>query len=206
MWSWSPLLWCGTPCLTATFPHGLVQSRRRIRSRGRRWRVASYQRKVVEMDPFQPPPEGPRRAGGDPAPGNVATTRLPGAGVREHPAPLGALRPEDPEDDAGRGEVREHPAPLGALRRTPPRTRRDVDEVREHPAPLGALRPPRPGASTRGHGRSGTTPCLCVTSSPPHGWAAVIGSKGSNRPGPSPLAATAHRGTFCAERDVLRTK
>ena len=44
------------------------------------------------MDPFRPPPEGPRRAGGDPAPGNVATTRLPGAGVREHPAPLGALR------------------------------------------------------------------------------------------------------------------
>ena len=37
-------------------------------------------------------PEGPRRAGGDPAPGNVATTRLPGAGVREHLAPLGALK------------------------------------------------------------------------------------------------------------------
>ena len=92
LWSWSPSVWCGTPLPTATFPHGLVQSRRRIRSRGRRWRVASYQRKVVKMDPFRPPPEGPQRAGGDPAPGNVATTRLPEAGVREHPAPLGALR------------------------------------------------------------------------------------------------------------------
>ena len=88
------MVWCRTPLPTATFPHGLVQSRRRIRSRGRRWRVASYQRKVVEMDPFRPPPEGPPQAGGDPAPGNVATTRLPGAGVREHPAPLGALRPD----------------------------------------------------------------------------------------------------------------
>ena len=85
-------MWCGTPCLTATFPHGLVQSRRRIRLRGRRWRVASYQRKVVEMGCSSHLPEGPRRAGGDPAPGNVATTRLPEAGVREHPAPLGALR------------------------------------------------------------------------------------------------------------------
>ena len=93
LWSWSPSMWRGTPLSTATFPHDLVQSRRRIRLRGRRWRVASYQRKVVEMDPFQPPPEGPRGAGGDPAPGNVATTRLPGAGVRDHPAPLGALRP-----------------------------------------------------------------------------------------------------------------
>ena len=34
---------------------------------------------------FQPPPEGPRRAGGDPAPGNVATTRLPGAGSGSTP-------------------------------------------------------------------------------------------------------------------------
>ena len=92
LWSWSPSLWCGTPLPTATFPHGLVQSRRRIRSRGRRWRVASYQRKVVEMGCSGHLPEGPRRAGGDPAPGNVATTRLPEAGVREHPAPLGALR------------------------------------------------------------------------------------------------------------------
>ena len=142
LWSWSPSLWCGTPLLTATFPHGLVQSRRRIRSRGRRWRVASYQRKVVKMDPFQPPPEGPPQAGGDPAPGNVAITRLPEAGVREHPAPLGALR----HLHLMRGEVndphvREHPAPLGALRLDEALGACDSTRgVREHPAPLGALR------------------------------------------------------------------
>ena len=133
-------MWCGTPCLTATFPHGLVQSQRRIRPGGRRWRVASYQRKVVEMRRSSHLPEGPQRAGGDPAPGNVATTRLPGAGVREHPAPLGALRQDL---HLVRGEihdlVREHPAPLGALRRRPVAQHR-ADLVREHPAPLGALR------------------------------------------------------------------
>ena len=131
---------------------------------------------------------------------------------------------------APRGRVREHPAPLGALRHSPCGIHDEPRKVREHPAPLGALRlarrggevpqdasqgaprtarcikTPRPGASTRGHGRSGTAPHLCVTSSPPHGRTTVTSSKGSNRPGPSPLAATTHRGTFCAERDVLRTK
>ena len=135
-------MWCGTPCLTATFPHGLVQSQRRIRPGGRRWRVASYQRKVVEMRRSSHLPEGPQRAGGDPAPGNVATTRLPGAGVREHPAPLGALRQDL---HLVRGEihdlVREHPAPLGALRQDLHLVRGEIhDLVREHPAPLGALR------------------------------------------------------------------
>ena len=36
--------------------------------------------------------------------------------VREHPAPLGALRPCDAPGDLVSGLVREHPAPLGALR------------------------------------------------------------------------------------------
>ena len=140
LWSWSPSVWCGTPLPTATFPHGLVQSRRRIRSRGRRWRVASYQRKVVEMGCSNHLPEGPRRAGGDPAPGNVATTRLPGAGVREHLAPLGALRRERAHDHH-HPLVREYLAPLGALRRlNHPLCRPSQAEVREHPAPLGALR------------------------------------------------------------------
>ena len=85
LWSWSLPMWCGTPLPTATFPHGHVQSRRRIRSRGRRWRVASYQRKVVEMGCSSHLPEGPQRTGGDPAPGNVATTRLPGAGSGSTP-------------------------------------------------------------------------------------------------------------------------
>ena len=139
-------MWYGTPRLTATFPHGLVQSRRRIRSRGRRWRVASYQRKVVEMRCSSHLPEGPRRAGGDPAPGNVATTRLPEAGVREHPAPLGALRLGGQGDVEVPGGVREHPAPLGALRRPRESGHRSLPAVREHPAPLGALR--RPSTTT----------------------------------------------------------
>ena len=71
------------------------------------------------MDPFRPPPEGPPQAGGDPAPGNVATTRLPEAGVREHPAPLGALRQEllvlEHKQDPGQGAPR---IPLALLVRT----------------------------------------------------------------------------------------
>ena len=34
LWSWSLSVWYGTPLPTATFPHDLVQSRRRIRLRG----------------------------------------------------------------------------------------------------------------------------------------------------------------------------
>ena len=63
--------------------------------------------------------------------------------VREHPAPSGALRLEDPPVllPFAHEFVREHPAPPGALRRV----HRVVDvreqgEVREHPAPPGALR------------------------------------------------------------------
>ena len=106
-----------------------------------------------------------------------------------------------------RSRVREHPAPLGALRRDHRRTIPPAaSQVREHPAPLGALR--LAGSSPAGgtHHTSGTTPHFCVISSPPHGRTTVTSSKGSNRPGPSPLAATTHRGTFCAERDVLHTK
>ena len=82
-------------------------------------------------------PEGPRRAGGDPAPGNVAITRLPEAGVREHPAPLGALRQGD--DDL---------LCAAAARQGAPRTARCIKtrgfeprgghspHVRDHPALL----------------------------------------------------------------------
>ena len=109
-----------------------------------------------------------------------------------------------------------HAAPRGRGQGAP-RTARCIKTSRPHPTPArtsrqGAprtarcIKTPRPGASTRGHGRSGATPHFCVTSSPPHGRTTVTSSKGSNRPGPSPLAATTHRGTFCAEREVLRTK
>ena len=40
----------------------------------------------------------------------------PRSGVREHPAPLGALRHGLPHDSVPQVRVREHPAPLGALR------------------------------------------------------------------------------------------
>ena len=61
--------------------------------------------------------------------------------VREHHAPVGALRQEEhlgtlPENEP----VREHHAPVGALRRGD-RDLVDGDElVREHHAPVGALR------------------------------------------------------------------
>ena len=63
------------------------------------------------------------------------------------------------------------------------RVARALVVVREHPAPLGALR--LAGSSPAGgtHHTSGTTPHLCVTSSLPHGWAAVTGSKGLEQAG-----------------------
>ena len=79
--------------------------------------------------------------------------------------------------------VREHPAPLGALRLLALEEVLVHDDVREHPAPLGALR--LAGSSPAGgtHHTSGTTPHLCVTSSPPHGRTAVTGSKGLEQAG-----------------------
>ena len=68
----------------------------------------------------------------------------PRSRVREHPAPLGALRLHtDLQVVQGQRVVREYPAPLGALRHI---IEGDdiltLSRVREHPAPLGALRPP----------------------------------------------------------------
>ena len=139
------------------------------------------------MDPFRPPPEGPPQAGGDPAPGNVAITRLPEAGVREHPAPLGALRQVAKDIVKGDDIVREHPAPLGALRhdgglpgqvarsgqgaprtarciKTPrPRPAAEARGVREHPAPLGALRPsPQRGAPQLLGGQGAPRTARCI--------------------------------------------
>ena len=88
-------------------------------------------------------------------------------GVREHPAPSGALRHKDDACATSiRSAVREHPAPSGALRHDihnivgvnscgqgAPSTIRCIEThlrrgvgrrpsvVREHPAPSGALRP-----------------------------------------------------------------
>ena len=156
---------------------------------------------------LQPPPgrapEGRWRS----SPWKRCNHAPPRSRVREHPAPLGALRRDHRRTiPPAASQVREHPAPLGALRLPRKPARRVERRVREHPAPLGALR--LAGSSPAGgtHHTSGTTPHFCVISSPPHGRTTVTSSKGSNRPGPSPLAATTHRGTFCAERDVLRTK
>ena len=70
--------------------------------------------------------------------------------VREHPAPLGALRRRVMGETPATHTVREHPAPLGALRQLGLNDRDRVDlVVREHPAPLGALRPKERAASSR---------------------------------------------------------
>ncbi|ERH28485.1 hypothetical protein HMPREF1550_02085 [Actinomyces sp. oral taxon 877 str. F0543] len=66
-------------------------------------------------------------------------------GVREHPAPSGALRRDLSVKRFNHAIhlVREHPAPSGALRQAGRDLARDrIELVREHPAPSGALRPP----------------------------------------------------------------
>ena len=73
---------------------------------------------------------------------------------------------------APRGRVREHPAPLGALRLDEPLSNLDgAWRVREHPAPLGALRPPgpvHPRAGTGGQGppRTFASPAHHLTGGP----------------------------------------
>ena len=59
---------------------------------GCRWRLASGRRKVVKSGHCRPVPRGACGAGGAPASGSGATTPLPEAGVRKHPARQGALR------------------------------------------------------------------------------------------------------------------
>ena len=60
----------------------------------RRWRLASGRRKVVKSGRCRLASQGTCGAGGAPAPASGATTPLPEAGVRKHPAPEGALRRE----------------------------------------------------------------------------------------------------------------
>ena len=86
------------------------------RPRGRRWRLASGRRKVVKWRRCWPAPQGACGVGGAPAPGSGATTPLPEAGVRKHPAPQGALRRAKHLWCSWVLLVRKHPAPEGALR------------------------------------------------------------------------------------------
>ena len=65
--------------------------------------------------------------------------------VREHHAPVGALRHERLLKAAPfAGVVREHHAPVGALRQKARVASRTWPQVREHHAPVGALRLPAP--------------------------------------------------------------
>ena len=61
-------------------------------------------------------------------------------GVREHHAPVGALRQTAQGVDASTKPVREHHAPVGALRRFQDLASLPSAPVREHHAPVGALR------------------------------------------------------------------
>ena len=67
-------------------------------------------------------------------------------GVREHHAPVGALRLVRVQTDTpSEREVRERHAPVGALRPNATTTPIATKEVREHHAPVGALRLLVPG-------------------------------------------------------------
>ena len=83
-------------------------------------------------------------AGGAPGPRSGVIPPLPRAGVREHHAPVGALRQFANPNAREYIKVREHHAPVGALRPTnTPTKSRSQSLVREHHAPVGALRPQR---------------------------------------------------------------
>ena len=77
----------------------------------------------------------------------VGALRLPGervlahlAQVREHRAPVGALRHQRSECKQSTGGVREHRAPVGALRHQRSECKQSTGGVREHHAPVGTLR------------------------------------------------------------------
>ena len=86
-------------------------------------------------------------------------------GVREHPAPSGALRPVVGEAEAVWGECQGAPS---AFRCIKTRRRRSMPSggirVREHPAPSGALRPRLPvpgrGVVAQRQGAPGTIRCI----------------------------------------------
>ena len=70
----------------------------------------------------------------------------PKAAVREHHAPVGALRPQQEQESSKYTRVREHHAPVGALRRHAGCPGVILGVVREHHAPVGALRLSHPGS------------------------------------------------------------
>ena len=65
---------------------------------------------------LQPPPGRAPQGRWRSSPWKRCNHAPPRSRVREHPAPLGALRPSCAAPAAGASRVREHPAPLGALR------------------------------------------------------------------------------------------
>ena len=83
--------------------------------------------------------------------------------VREHHAPVGALRLYPVEFPVVAAQVREHHAPVGALRRLDKLSKCVHLRVREHHAPVGALRRDYrsgPDPSTNGQGAPRT--CRCI--------------------------------------------
>ena len=142
--------------------------------------MASGRRKVVKLGACWPVPRGACGAGGAPAPGSGPTTPLPGAGVRKHPAPEGALRlsrnifssPFYPRQKAPstrrciktlalclRHDLlprQKAPSTTRCIKTPPPGSIRRSATVRKHLAPEGALRrknmtPPFPRVHARKH-------------------------------------------------------
>ena len=103
--------------------------------------MARFRHYVLLWARCWPVRRGAPGAGGAPGPRSGVIPPLPRAGVREHHAPVGALRPmETPVGLGGLPGVREHHAPVGALRLDHDGFPFGWVSVREHHAPVGALR------------------------------------------------------------------
>ena len=126
-------------------------------------------------------------------------------GVREHPAPSGALRLGKPECSTMLGTSQGAPSTIRCIKTCP--LRHPVEPVgqpvREHPAPSGALRPRplRAGPLLSSHqGAPSTIRCIETGNSP--GWRR---STARVREHPAPLGALRQpSGALRVQRDVHR--
>ena len=103
-------------------------------------------------------------AGGAPAPGSGATTPLPEAGVRKHPAPEGALRQFQVFFLPNSSPSQKAPSTRRCIKTQLTRAETPIQLlVRKHPAPEGALRHNRlPAEATSSDDRKAPSTRRCI--------------------------------------------